>query len=88
MRRLLVDVDAGSLLLVRADVDATRLHARLTRHGVRVQTLEVEPAPAGEGSGSADASGPVPSLPPGKVELRRRRSLAPREDDEKASANE
>jgi hypothetical protein len=35
LRRMIVDVDSGPWLLVKPDVDAARLHARLQRAGVR-----------------------------------------------------
>ncbi|MFO0556619.1 MAG: hypothetical protein U0269_01245 [Polyangiales bacterium] len=35
LRRMIVEVDAGPWLLVKPDVDAARLHARLQRAGVR-----------------------------------------------------
>ncbi len=44
MRRILLDVEAGNLLLVRADVDLARIQARLSRLGVRmVEVRAVEP---------------------------------------------
>jgi hypothetical protein len=39
LRRMIVEVDAGPWLLVKPDVDAARLHARLQRAGVRLNVV-------------------------------------------------
>lgn len=52
MRRMLLDVDAGNVLLVRADVDVPRIQARLARLGVRM--VETRPAESMESAESAD----------------------------------
>jgi hypothetical protein len=83
VRRMLLDADAGPLLLVRADADLTRLQARLARLGVRLQLVEAEPVTAAE-SAPGEGAGAVAA----RMEIRRRRSVPPRadEDDGKASA--
>jgi hypothetical protein len=85
VRRMLVDADVGALLLVRADVDATRLQARLARLGVRLQSVASESASDAHEERAATAS----SSPPPRVEIRRRRTVPPRDDDtdENASAS-
>jgi hypothetical protein len=50
VRRLLLDVDAGPLLLLRADVDLARVQARLARLGVRLLEVAPEAEPAARSS--------------------------------------
>ena len=85
IRRLLLDVDAGPLLLVRADADVAKLQARLHRLGVKLGTIEPEPAAS---EPSVSEIPPAPALP-SKLDIRRRRTLLPAADDDgdhKASA--
>jgi hypothetical protein len=56
VRRMLIDVDAGDILLVRAEADMERLQTRLARLGVRL--TELKPASA------ATAAASIPPPPP------------------------
>lgn len=72
IRRAIVDLDAPKLILLRADSDLARISTRLGRLGLRVQIMEA-PSFGIEPEQPAHA---VTSQPP-RVELRKRRSIAP-----------
>jgi hypothetical protein len=87
LKRMLLDLDAGPMLLLRADADEARLSARLTRHGVRLERQEpseIAVEPAATDTGTEQHS---------RLEIHRRRSLGPSasepapEDTSKVSAS-
>jgi hypothetical protein len=61
VRRLLLDVDAGPWLMVKPDVDPTRLQTRLQRHGVHVR-LSLPQRSASEAPPAMESVRP-PSIP-------------------------
>ncbi len=77
-RRMLLEVDAGPLLLVRSDVDSARLQARLSRLGIRLQAVEPEPLRSESSASSAPPAAPVTVS---RASIRRRASATPPSDD-------
>lgn len=76
LRRLLFDLEAGSVLLLRPGVDPARLQTRLNRLGVRLKPIDpvATTAEGSEGNSTADT--------PAGLEIQRRRSIPPPEDEQ------
>jgi len=68
LRRMLVELDAGPLLLVRADADIAKLQARLGRHGLQwVERPVEELAPMADREEGSEERPSVRVPPPPKV---------------------
>jgi hypothetical protein len=76
VRRSVVDIEAGAMVFLRADADIAKITARLARFGVRLHMIEAPALGANEAESTHAAAASAPAAP-ARVEIRKRRSVAP-----------